>query len=122
MTYTCLFFPLFVLGLKAYDVLERIPALDRNDLQKLPAGVIDFYEVKAKQMGSCQSKAVRRWYMWRHVMTCFSKFSQTKMEHGGKFGDGTEDLAVFETWLVKMALSEKRACHVSFLKRDGAER
>ena len=98
--------------------LNGFLSLTETDLQKPPAEVIDFYEVKAKQWARGASEDSRSALVHvaaRHDL--FSKFSQTKMEHGGKFGDGPEDLAAFEAWLVKMALSEKRQFHVSPVKK-----
>ena len=71
--------------------------------------MIGRYEAKARdwsQKASDQSRSELVRAAAKHEL--FGKFtSGTKMVHGGKFGDGVEDLAVFEAWLVKMAISER---------------
>ena len=88
--------------------LNGFRTLTDADLQKPAIEVIDFYESQAKQwvrQVSDTHRAALVRVAASHAL--FPKFAETKMEHGGKFGDGSEDLAVFEAWLVKMALAEK---------------
>lgn len=83
--------------------------LTESDLEKPPVEVIGFYEAKARdwsQKASEQSRSGLLRAAANHEL--FQKFiSGATMAHGGKFGDGVEDLAVFEAWIVKMALAQK---------------